>query len=440
MTLARTALILLAPLLWSANWPQWRGPEGTGVSPEKGVPAEWSADKNIAWRAELAGLGVSSPVVWGDRVFITYQVGSGALRQGRHPTFIQEGNPRDTGETPLGGARAQSLDDKIAFVVAAHRASDGRKLWDYRIDAEGALPEVHEKRNLATSSPVTDGRHVYAWFSNGQLTALDMNGKPVWSRHLGKDYSVFDLDWGHSSSPVLYGDRLILACYHRSSSYLLALEKTTGKELWKVGRGKDLKSYSTPLVIEPPSGPEVIINSSGTVEAFDPATGKPLWKYTEPTRFAVPMPVYHDGVLYMSRGYRSGPYMAMRAGQRGDITKDKLLWHVETGAPYTSSLVYDNGLLYMATEMGIVTCLDAETGERIWRERLGGIYSASPVAGDGKIYLFSENGETLVLRAGRKADVVARNKLDVRVIGSPAFSNGKIFIRGDRHLVAVGSP
>jgi outer membrane protein assembly factor BamB len=173
------------------------------------------------------------------------------------------------------------------------------------------------------------------------------------------------------------------------------------------------------------------------MEAFDPMTGKSLWKYVEPTRFAVPMPVYHDGVLYVSRGYRSGPYMALRTGQRGELSKDKLLWHVETGAPYTSSLVYGNGLLFMATEMGIVTCLDAKTGERVWRERLGGIYSASPVAADGKVYLFSESGETLVLHAGRTPQVLARNKLNMRVIGSPALAGGRIFIRGDRQLVAI---
>jgi outer membrane protein assembly factor BamB len=438
----RTVLVFLAlstPLLRAENWPQWRGPSGTGVSPEKGLHTEWSSEKNIAWRAELGGLGVSSPVVWGDRLIVTYQTGASALREGRHPTFVQEGNPAELGETPLGGARAESRDDKIVFVVAAYRAADGHKLWEYKLEVEGEPPEVHEKRNLATSSPVTDGELWYAWFSNGQIAALDMNGKAVWVRHLGKEYSVFDLDWGHSSSPVLYRDRLILVCYQRTSSYLLALDKRTGKELWKVDQGQNLKSYSTPLVIETQQGPELIVNSSENVEAFDPDTGQSLWKYVEPTRFAVPMPVYHEGVLYISRGYRSGPYMALRAGQRGDIPKSKLLWHVETGAPYTSSLVYDNGLLFMASEMGIVTCTDARTGERVWRERLGGIYSASPVVADGKIYLFGENGETLVLRGGRTPEVLARNKLGVRVLGSPAFSNGRIFIRGDRQLIAVGS-
>jgi outer membrane protein assembly factor BamB len=407
------------------------------VSGEKVLPTEWSRDQNIGWRTKLAGLGVSSPVVWGDRVFVTYQIGAGAFRQGNHPTFVQDGNPAAAGETPLGGARPGQLDQKILFAVAAFRVTDGRQLWEYKADAAGKLPEVHEKRNLATSSAVTDGERVFAWFSNGQLAALDMNGKAVWTRHLGQEYSPFDLDWGHASSPVLSGDRLILVCYQGSAAFLLALDKRTGKELWKVERDRSLKSYSTPLAIETPQGSEIIVNSTESMESFDPSTGKPLWKFVEPTRFAVPMPVYHDGILYVSRGYRSGPYWALKAGVRGEVEKSKLLWHVETGAPYTASMVYEGGLLYMATEMGIVTCTDAKTGERVWRERLGGIYSASPVAAAGKIYLFSETGEALVLRSGRKPDVIARNKLDMRVIASPAVSGGRIFVRGDRELVAI---
>jgi len=436
MRLALTASMLLATAAWGENWPQWRGPAGTGVSTEKGLPKEWSPTQNIAWRASLAGLGVSSPIVWGDRVFVTYQVGSGVLRAGRHPTFVQEDNPADAGETPLGGTRPAAPDEKIGFAVAAFRTNDGRQLWEHRMDVVGKMPEVHEKRNLATSSPVTDGERVYAWFSNGQLAVLDMNGKPVWTRHLGQEYSTFDLDWGHASSPALAGDRLILLCYQGSAAFLVALDKRTGKEMWKVERPRDTKSYSTPLVIatEPL---EVVVNSSESIEGFDPATGKPLWKFVEPTRFAVPMPVFHEGMLYVSRGYRSGPYWAVKAGVRGDVSKEKLAWHVETGAPYTSSMVYDGGLLYMATEMGIVTCVDAKTGERVWRERLGGIYSASPVAADGMIYLVGETGETLVLRSGKKPDVVARNKLGMRVIASPAISGSRIFVRGDRQLVAI---
>jgi outer membrane protein assembly factor BamB len=433
------SLLLLPSLLLGENWPQWRGPLGTGVSAEKGLPTEWSAKQNIAWRAELAGLGVSSPVVWGNQVFVTYQLGAGTLRQGRHPTFVQEGNPAEAGETPLGGARPQGADAEITFAVAAFRTTDGKQLWEHKMAAAGKLPDVHDKRNLATSSPVTDGERVYAWFSTGQIAAVDMNGKTVWTRHLGQEYAPFDLDWGHASSPALFRDRLLLTSYQGSSAFLLGLDKRTGKELWKVERPRDVKSYSTPLVIETPQGPEVIVNSSESMEGFDPLTGKSLWKFVEPARFAVPMPVYHDGTLYVSRGYRSGPFWAMKTGERNEVPKSKLLWHVETGAPYTSSIVQHDGLLYMATEMGIVSCIDAKTGERVWRERLGGIYSASPVYADGKIYLFSENGETLVLRAGRTPQVLARNKLEMRVIASPAVSNGRIFVRGDRHLVAIGT-
>jgi outer membrane protein assembly factor BamB len=370
-------------------------------------------------------------------VFVTYQLGAGTLRQGRHPTFVQDGNPADAGETPLGGARPNAPDEKISFAVAAFRTTDGRQLWEHRMDAVGKLPDVHDKRNLATPSPVTDGERVYAWFSTGQLAAIDMTGKAVWTRHLGQEYSPFDLDWGHASSPAVYRDRLFLMCYQGSAAFLLALDKKTGKELWKVERVGDVKSYSTPLVIEASQGSQVVVNSSESIEAFDPSTGKSLWKFVEPARFAVPMPVYHDGIVYVSRGYRSGPYWALKVGERGDVPKSKLLWHVETGAPYTSSIVHHDGLLYMATEMGIVSCIDAKTGERVWRERLGGIYSASPVWADGKIYLLSENGETLVLRAGRTPQVLAKNKLDMRVIASPAIADGRIFIRGDRHLVAI---
>jgi outer membrane protein assembly factor BamB len=433
--------LLLLPTVEAANWPQWRGPQGTGVSSEKGLPAEWNGKSNIVWKTQLGGLGVSSPVIWDDRVFLTYQVGAGALRAGRHPTFVQGSDPAAAGEFPLGGTRVEGTGEtKVAFGVAAFRVADGKVLWEHKLDAVGELPAVHEKCNLATPSPATDGERIYAWFGNGQLVALDFDGKLVWARHLGREYGPFEISWGHSSSPVVYRDRLILVCYHEASSFLLALDKRTGKQLWRVDREKGLKSYSTPLAVETSTGPEIIVNASEGVEAFDPETGKQLWQFKEANRFPIPMPVYADGMLYLSRGYRSGPYMAFRAGGRGNISKADLLWHTETGAPYVSSLIHQDGLIYMATELGIVTCIDAKTGERVWRERLGGLFSASPVAGDGKIYFLSETGETIVLRAGRKPEVLARNKLDEQCIASPAIANGKLFIRTARHLIAVSDP
>jgi outer membrane protein assembly factor BamB len=198
------------------------------------------------------------------------------------------------------------------------------------------MPGVHDKHNLASPSPITDGQMVYAWFGTGQVVALDMNGTLVWQRHLGKEISPFDVAWGHSSSPTLFGDLLILLCDHEPASYLLAVDKKTGQQRWKADRGKGRMSYSTPLVVNTPAGPELVVNSSERVDAYDPRTGTLLWFTGSTNRFPIPMPVFHDGMIYMSRGYRSSPYMAIRPGGRGDISKTHVVWESATGAPYIS--------------------------------------------------------------------------------------------------------
>jgi outer membrane protein assembly factor BamB len=265
-----------------------------------------------------------------------------------------------------------------------------------------------------------------------------MKGRAVWTRHLAKEFGPWDVTWGNGSSPILHRGALILACYHGAASYLIALDAQTGKQLWKVDRPRDTLSYSTPVVVPAPQGPELIVNSSAGIEAYDPATGRALWHFNEPNRFPIPVAMHHDGVIYLSRGYRSGPYAAIRPGGRGDISRTHIVWHVPTGAPYISSLVFYDGLIYMAGDVGVVTCVDARTGERVWRERLGGIYTASPIAGDGKIYFMSESGETIVLNAGRKPDVISRNTIDGRVLASPAISGGRLFIRTDDAVMAIG--
>jgi outer membrane protein assembly factor BamB len=281
---------------------------------------------------------------------------------------------------------------------------------------------------------------VYAWFGNGQIVALDMDGKLVWQRNLGREIAPFDINWGHSSSPTLYQDQLILLCDHAPASYLLALDKRTGKERWKTDRGKGRLSYSTPFVVETASGPEVIVNSSERVDAYNARTGAFLWHVGGANQYPIPSPAFHNGVLYMTRGYRSGPYMAVRPGGRGDVSKSHVVWEVNTGAPYTSSLVYDGGFLYMASDVGAISAIDAGTGKRIWQERVDGIFSASPVAADGKIYFASETGEVIVLQSGPKPTVIARNDLGERLLASPAISNGQLFIRSDGRLFCIGKP
>lgn len=442
MQTMRTVAVLMclaAATAAAADWPHWRGPNGTGTTSETNLPVRWSATENVAWKAAIAGLGVSSPIVAGERIFVTSQLGTGVRREGNHPRLMQGADAAAAGERTI-SSRAARTDGRTIFVVEAFHRADGRRLWEYRVEAEGPLAGVHDKHNLASSSPVTDGERVYAWFGTGQIVALDMNGRLVWQRHLGKEISPYDVIWGHSSSPTIFGDTVILLADHESAAYLLALDTRTGRERWKADRGKGRMSYSTPLVVTSPAGPELVVNSSERVDGYDPRSGALLWHFGGENRFPVPMPVFADGIIYMSRGYRSSPYMAVRPGGRGDVSKTHVVWESATGAPYVSSLVHDAGLLYMATDVGAVTVVDAKTGQRASQQRIDGIFSASPVAGDGKIYFVSETGETIVMQAGRNPTVLARNDLGERAIASPAISGGQIFIRTDDHVVAIGVP
>ena len=419
----------------SANdWPHWRGPARSGVAAPSPLPAAWSAKENVAWEVPLSGAGVSSPIVAGTRVFVTSQAGDGRRASGRHPTLTQGADPSTAGEATL--RRTKRAD--VAFIVEAFDRSSGQRLWIHEMAAEGELPPVHDKHNLASASPVTDGERVYAWYGTGQLVAVDTTGTRVWSKHLGKEYGPFDINWGHASSPALFQDSIILLCYHSPASYLLSLDKRTGAVKWKIDKPAGMESYSSPIVVQGPAGPELIVNSSTGVESFDPATGKSLWTYPEVNRFPIPVSMVDDGILYLSRGYRSSPYMAIRLGGRGDITKTHVAWRVPTGGPYVSSLVHYQGVIYMSTDNGILSAVDASNGRRLWQERVGGTFSASPIAGDGKVYFVSEGGETIVLKAGRTFEVVARNRLNGHFVASPAADQGRIFLRADDRIFAVG--
>ncbi len=431
-------LVALGSAAHAEDWPHWRGPDGRRISSEGGLPTTWSRNAGVAWRTPILGLGVSSPIVSGDLVLLTSQLGRGPLQTGSHPALVR-GGPNPEGEQPLGGQRMDGTGEGVVFLVSAFNRGDGSVAWEYEIEAEGDLPAAHQKHNMASPSATSDGERVYAWFATGQLVALDMRGELVWERHLARDYGPFEIVWGHSSSPTIYKDLLILQCDHEPGSYLLALDRRTGEERWKVDRGAGLRSFSTPIVVSGPHGDELIVNASERLDAYDPSTGAWLWHAGEPNQFPVPAATYDDdGTLYTSRGHRAGPYMAIRLGGRGDVSETHVVWRVPTGAPYISSILYYDGLIYMANGNGIVTVVDATTGDRLWQDRLGGIYSASPVAGDGKVYFFSETGETLVIEAGPALRVLARNDLGERVVSSPAVSDGRIFIRTDEALIAVG--
>jgi outer membrane protein assembly factor BamB len=431
------SLLLLGSFatLHADDWPHWRGPDKSGISSERGLPEKWSDTENVAWKAKLAGLGISSPVVSGDLVFITSQLGNGEVRPG--PRLMQAGNAADAGERPLGAGPVKG-DGKVTFLVSAFNRRTGASAWQFDLPAEGPLPSVHDKHNLASPSPVTDGQRVYAWFATGQLAAVDLAGKLAWKTNLGASYGAFEINWGHGSSPTIHRDLLILICYHETQSYLLALDTRTGAVRWKVDADKGVTSYSTPLVVEANGKSEIIVNSSIGVSGHDLATGARLWHIAEDNRFPIPMPLFQNGLIYASRGYRSSPFMAVRPGGSGNVGASHVAWRAPSGAPYVSSLVYYDNLIYMVGDVGVLTVVDAATGERTHQERIGGVYSASPVAGDGKIYLLSEDGETIVVGAGRTPKILARNRISARQLASPAVAGGRLFIRSDDALYAIG--
>jgi outer membrane protein assembly factor BamB len=432
--------VLLAAVPLAANWPQWRGPSGLGVSPESGLPTAWSARDNIAWGATLAGLGSSSPIVWGDQVFVTSQTGTARMRDGAHPMLARDDANLVTREKPIGGVRGEpeGSRDKVALIAESFDRRDGRRLWEYRLDAQGPFPDLHEKHNLATPTPVTDGERLFVWFGTGQLSALDLRGRVVWSKHLGQEISAFDINWGHGSSPILYKDLLILLCDHQSASSLIALDARAGTLRWTADRGKARASYSTPLVVPGAKGDELVVNSSERIDAYDPANGALLWYADAPRQTPIPSAVFHDGIIYMTRGYRNSPYMALRPGGRGDVSSSHVLWRAPGGGSYVSSLVHHDGLLYLTNDVGVLTCADAKTGERVWQMRLDGVFFASPVAADGKVYFVSQTGETVVVKAGREPAILARNDLGERLVASPAISGGRILLRSDARLFAIG--
>lgn len=426
----------------AGNWPQWRGPASNAVSSETGLPVKWGPDSNIAWKATLAGHGASSPVVWDGLVFVTSQAGSSAVARragpGSHPRLARDDAALARQENAIEGARMpETPSGDVYLIVEAFRHEDGRRLWEYRFKAAGPFPEVHEKHNLATPTPVTDGQAVYAWFGNGQVVALSVEGKLLWTKHLGEQGS-FENQWGHGSSPMLYRDTLILLCDHRPTSYLLALDKRTGREIWKADRGDGRVSHSTPVLIPRPDGDELLVNSSERIDVYDPRNGKLLWHVGSERQTPIPSAVFHENVIYLSRGYRNSDVLALKPGGRGDVSESHLVWRVPSGASYVPSILYYQGLVYMTNEIGVLTCADAETGKPLWRHRLGGIFFASPVAGDGKVYYVGETGETYVLRAGRQPEVLATNQLGERLIASPAISDGRLFLRSDGSLFAIG--
>lgn len=393
--------------LRAEEWPEFRGPTGQGHSTERNIPLEWSESRNIAWKTPLPGTGWSSPVVANGKVWLTAAVKD---RNG-------------------GSLRA------LAYDVAT-----GRELVNVEVFRVRSVDPLNPKNTRASPTPILDGDRVYVHFGADGTAALTTTGEIVWKTKF--DYQS---QHGDGGSPALYGDLLILNCDGDDEAFVVAIEKQTGKTRWKTARRQPYaQAYSTPLVIRTGDRDELISVGAYRATAYDPATGREIWRVGYPVRFPdgfsnIMRPVYGAGLLFISGGFNIPSFIAVRPDGTGDVTKTHVAWTLMRGAPLTPSPLVVGTDLYVVNDSGIALCLDARTGERYWQQRLNGNYSASPVFADGRIYFLSEEGTATVIEPGHQFREVASNRLDGNTLASIAVSNGSMFIRSDTHLYRIGS-
>ena len=382
-------------------WSRWRGPSGQGLVSSGTYPDTWSATQNVVWKTPVPGRGNSSPIVWGDRLFL-----STAYDNGRRVSLV------------------------------AFRRADGGRLWETFAPA-GRTGSAHFKNGHASATPATDGERVYVSFGARGLLAVDLNGTIVWQRDTGP----MDAYHGTAGSPLVYRDRLILYQDQFSGSFIAAFDARTGRTLWQTSRTANV-GWGTPIAIRAGDHDEIIVNSQRTVYAYDPDTGRELWRCGGSNDEVIPTPVVGHGMVFCSSG-RAGPTLAIRPGGRGDVTRSHLVWASPRGSPFVPSPILYGEYLYMVNDMAsIVTCLEAGTGRTVWQGRIGVAqregFSASPVAVDGKIFFTNDEGETFVLRAGPQFELLHVNRIGEATLASPALVDGHWYIRTDHNLIGIG--
>jgi outer membrane protein assembly factor BamB len=382
------------------DWPEFRGPTGQGHSTERGVPFEWSESRNVVWKTRVPGLGWSSPVVAGGRVWVTTAVA-------------------DRG----GSMRALSFD-----------VETGRALVDVEVFRARSADPLNAKNSLASPTPIVDGDRVYIHFGSDGTAALTAAGEIVWKTRL-----PYESQHGNGGSPVLYGDLLIFSADGSDAAFVVALDKQTGKVRWKTNRRQPWdQAYSTPLVIRVGERDQIVSVGAYRAAAYEPASGKEIWRVSYADGFSnVPRPVYGHGLVYIATGFQQPSLLAVRADGTGDVTRTHIAWTLRRAAPYTPSPLLVGDELYVVSDLGIASCLDAKTGEPHWQQRLSGNYSASPVFADGRIYFLSEEGAGTVIAPGKTFQKLAANALDGATLASMAVSGGSVFIRSNTHLYRI---
>jgi outer membrane protein assembly factor BamB len=435
---ATTPLTRVAP--GPGDWPSFRGREASGISDRQNLPDTWNpaTGENILWRTPIPGLAHSSPIVWGDTIFVTTAISSRA-----NATF----KPGLYGDGDASEDRSSHR-----WVLYAIDKRTGRIRWE-RTAAQGEpRNKRHIKSTYASASPSTDGRLVVAWFGSQGIFAFDMDGGLRWSVDLGRvDMGAYDIpayEWGPASSPIIWNGRVIVQCDTQADSFLIALNAETGGTIWKTDR-QELPSWGTPTVVTTPAGPELITNASNFVRGYDPETGRELWKLGGSSKITAPTPIFADGLHIIASGRApERPVFAVKPRARGDITlaggateNTHVAWSkIGRGSYMPTPLAY-RGMLYLLANNGVFDAYQIASGKEIYRQRLpliGSGYSASPVAADGKIYLSNEDGDMLVVQAGRTFKHVATNAMGETLMATPALSEGVMYVRGAATLFAIG--
>lgn len=405
-----TCLILFAACLEAADWPLFRGPDGNGHAQARGLPSAWDATTNVTWKTPLPGQGWSSPVVVSGKIYLTAAV------------------PRENGSEGDFSLRTFCLN-----------AVDGKLIWDTEVFQQDAAtaPKIHGKNSHASPTPVVDGERIFVHFGHQGTACLDLQGRILWSETSLKYPPVH----GNGGTPILVGNALIFSCDGGQEPFLVALDRDQGKILWKVPRESDATkkfSFSTPTLITVQGQPQVISPGSNVVSALDPRDGREIWRVRYDGYSVIPKPVFGHGLIYVCTGYNTPSLLAIRVDGHGDVTDSHVVWSVKKAVPHTPSLLLVGDELYMVSDGGVASCLDAHTGKVHWQERLGGGFSASPIYADGKIFFQNEEGDGTVIRPGTTFELLEKkNSLQERTLASYAVVDQTLFIRTDQHLFRI---
>ena len=422
------------------SWPSFRGPVASGVSEGQNLPDHWNAKtgENILWRTSIPGLAHSSPVVWGDRVFVTSAVSS---------------DPNATFRPGLYGDGDASKDhSKHRWMIYSIDKKNGKIVWEQVAYQGEPIEKRHIKATYANSTPATDGRIVVAWFGSQGVYAYDFNGKFLWKVDVGRvDMGAYDIptyEWGPASSPIIWGNLVIVQCDTQTDSFLLALDAATGKTVWKTDR-QEIPSWGTPTIANTSAGPQLVTNASNFIRAYDPKTGKELWRLGGSSKITAPTPIFSEDLFVVVSGRApERPIFVVRPNARGDISlakgtasSESIVWSMTGRGSYMPTPIAYQGSLYVLANNGLFDAYNLKTGKEVYRQRLplvGSGFSASPVAADGKIYLSNEDGEILVIGAGEKFNHIATNSMGELLMATPALSEGVMYVRSASSLFAVG--